>query len=131
MKIAEFVELMGKAQYKRGYRFTFETRCKLLPIDNTFKPVPVHAIRYRNPELDPRSFYPIEAVWHCFYRKGDLQLQLPGCYLASRDMKLSPKRAADIVAAGEDYYIVEEARADKVRKIRKHMLRVLGLKDPH
>jgi len=120
MKISEFLALLNKSVLQHGYVYQFGRQIRLVPSVSSpdrFITKYARCVRHHDENADPRSFYPVEAVWHCFLRTTDDQPHIPGPGVAAAALKLNRARTGLIMSAGEQYYLSELDR-DLVRKVR-------------
>jgi hypothetical protein len=130
MNVTEFLKQLKHSRTKHGYEYQFGRQIRLVPTDDDIVPRYAYCIRHHDPEMGPKSLYPIEIVWHCLCRKkGDPYS--PGTPRASKDLGLSQKRVITLMAAGEEYYLssLDKEYRKKVRALRRDILKACGLEE--
>lgn len=121
--IKQFVRLLERTRTEHGYKYRLVDCGQLVPMDNParFESATRWGIRHRKLKWDPRWYYPIDAVWYCFYRKPG-EPRHPGGASFSCSMGLSPEQVVKIMASGEGFL-------KHNKQLRADMLEACGLQE--
>ena len=124
MNINKFLQLLKQARVEHGYEFELGEGLRIVPEDEPepqFTIVTTMSIVHHDLNVDIRVFLPVEAIWHCFYRKDDEE-HIPGPGKAFEALGINHRRMHLIMGAG-----CERHGYDK--KLRVLMLKAAGLKE--